>query len=60
MQTLRNKISLGSDFPTIHLNISKGISNSFGNLKGDWNYLKTEIKFNYTYRVSTIGKQNIC
>jgi hypothetical protein len=27
---------------------------------GDWDYMKLECKLNYSYKVSTIGKQNIC
>lgn len=60
METVRNKISLGSDYPVIYLNISKGLKLGNNNFIGDWNYLKMEGKLNYSYRVGTIGVQNIC
>ena len=60
METLRNKISLGSDYPVVYLNLSKGLKMKNNLFVGDWEYFKLECKLNYTYRVSTIGKQNIC
>lgn len=60
METLRNKISLGSDYPVFYLTISKGLKINNKNFLGEWDYLKIEGKLNYSYRVSTIGKQNIC
>ena len=60
MQTLRNKISLGSDYPVVYLNVIKGIASDFGSLKGKYDYLKTEVKMNYSYKVNTYGKENIC
>lgn len=60
MQTLRNKISLGSDYPVVYVNVLKGIATDFGSLKGDYDYIKAEVKVNYSYKVNTYGKENIC
>jgi hypothetical protein len=60
MQTLRSKISLGSDFPVVYVNLIKGLQTDFGSLKGNWDYTKVEAKMDYTYRVRTYGKENIC
>lgn len=60
MQTLRNKISLGSDYPVVYASLAQGMKTNLGTLKGDWEYTKAELKVNYTYKVSTYGKQNIC
>jgi hypothetical protein len=60
MQTLRNKISLGSDFPVLYVNVVKGLKADFGSLKGNWDYTKAEIKMDYSYKVNTYGKENIC
>ncbi|MBK6833697.1 MAG: carboxypeptidase-like regulatory domain-containing protein [Bacteroidetes bacterium] len=61
METLRNKISLGSDYPVVYLNISNGFKMANNSdFNGDWEFVKLECKVNYSYKVSTIGKQNIC
>jgi len=60
MQTLRSKVSLGSDYPVVYLNFIKGFKNENSNVLGNWDYSKLELKMNYSYRVGTIGKQNIC
>lgn len=60
MQTLRSKISLGSDWPVVCFNVSMGSNANFANQNTNFNYFKTEFKINYSYKVSTYGKQNIC
>ena len=60
MQTLRSKIAMGSNYPVVYFNVGKGFKTNQGNLENFWNYFKAELKINYSYKVSTYGKQNIC
>lgn len=55
LQTPRAKISFGSDYPVLFINISKGIKQDFGNMKGDFDYVKADLKLDAQKTFKTIG-----
>ena len=55
IQTLHNKISLGSDYPVFYANITKGINQTFFNQAGDFNYWKFDFKMDVKKTFKTIG-----
>ncbi len=59
IQTPRNKISLGSNYPTINLNISKSISNTIFNRTSDLSFTKIDVKIDKIFYFKHIGKQSI-
>lgn len=59
LQTLRSKLSMGSDFPVLYLNITKGLNQTFAGQKGDFDYLKVDAKFEAVKTFKTIGTTRI-
>lgn len=59
IQTLRNKISLGSDYPVIYANIIKGINRFFFSLPGDFDYWRLDLKIEALKTFKTIGTTRI-
>jgi hypothetical protein len=55
LQTLRSKISLGSDYPVLFVNITKGLNQTYFEQKGDFDYLKFDVKFEASKTFKTIG-----
>ncbi len=59
LQTLRSKISMGSDFPMLFVNIAKGFDQTIGGQKGDFDYWKTEAKLEAVRTFKTIGTTRV-
>jgi len=59
LQTLRSKISLGSDYPVLFVNITKGLNQTYFNQQGDFDYWKFDLKFEATKTFKTIGATRI-
>jgi hypothetical protein len=59
MQTLKNKISLGSDYPVFYLNLARGFNLNQNEYKGEKEYFKAEFKMDYKIRYRHIGISNI-
>jgi hypothetical protein len=59
LQTLRSKISLGSDYPVVFLNITKGLPQSYFGLPGDFDYWKFDLKFEAVKTFKTIGSTRV-
>lgn len=55
VQTLRNKISLGSDYPVLFVNITKGLNQTYFNQSGDFDYWKFDVRFEASKTFKTIG-----
>jgi len=55
LQTLRSKISLGSDHPVLFVNITKGLNRTYFNLPGNFDYWKFDLKFEAHKTFKTIG-----
>jgi hypothetical protein len=55
LQTLRSKISFGSDYPVLFVNIAKGFNQTYFNLPGEFDYWKADIKLDLTKNFKTIG-----
>lgn len=56
MQTSRNLISLGSDFPVIHLNYTHGFD---GFLNGEFTFNKLELQSTYSFFIKYLGESSI-
>jgi len=59
LQTLRSKISLGSDHPVLFVNIAKGFDQPFLNQPGDFDYWKVDVKLEATRTFKTIGTTRV-
>ena len=59
LQTLRSKISLGSDYPVLFVNITKGLNQTYFNQQGDFDYWKCDVKFEAVKTFKTIGTSRI-
>ena len=59
LQTLRSKISLGSDYPVLFVNITKGLNQTYFSQKGDFDYWKFDIKFEAVKTFKTIGTSRV-
>ncbi|HXD94171.1 MAG TPA: DUF5686 family protein, partial [Bacteroidia bacterium] len=55
IQTMKNKLSLGSDYPVIYANITKGLNQTFFNQVGSFDYWKFDIKIDAQKTFKTIG-----
>ncbi|MGZ4040381.1 MAG: DUF5686 family protein [Bacteroidia bacterium] len=55
IQTLRSKLSLGSDYPVLFVNVAKGLSQTYFDQKGDFDYWKIDVKIEATKTYKTIG-----
>jgi hypothetical protein len=60
METPRAKISLGSDFPVVYLNVSKGLKQTVAGYGGDFDFTKIDLRFDHSFLFRTIGKLNVC
>ncbi len=59
MQTLRNKISMGSDYPVVYLNISKGLKQDVFQQKGDLDYTRIDLKIELSHTYKSMGKSTV-
>jgi hypothetical protein len=59
LQTLRSKISLGSDYPMLFVNVVKGFNQTFFNQPGDFDYWKADVKLDAAKTFRTIGTTRI-
>lgn len=59
LQTLKSKISMGSDYPVLYLNVVKGYGQSFFNLPGDFDYWKFDFRFEASRTFLNIGTSNL-
>jgi hypothetical protein len=59
LQTLRSKISLGSDYPVLFVNVTKGLNQTYFDQKGDFDYLKLDFRFEAMKTFKTIGTSRI-
>lgn len=55
IQTMKNKLSLGSDYPVIYANITKGLNQTFFNQVGSFDYWKFDVKIDAQKTFKTIG-----
>ena len=55
IQTLHNKLSLGSDYPVLYANITKGLNQTFLNQSGNFDYWKFDLKIDIKKTFKTIG-----
>ena len=55
IQTMNNKLSLGSDYPVFYANITKGFNQTFFNQTGNFDYWKFDIKIDVQKHFKTIG-----
>ena len=55
IQTLHNKISLGSDYPVVYANITKGLGQTVLNQAGNFDYWKFDLKMDLQKTFKTIG-----
>jgi len=55
IQTLHNKISLGSDYPVFYANITKGLNQTFLGQAGNFDYWKFDFKMDAQKTFRTIG-----
>lgn len=59
LQTLRSKISLGSDYPVLYLNIAKGFSEVLLGRRGDFDYWKLDLRIELVKIFKTIGASRL-
>lgn len=59
LQTMRNKLSLGSDYPVFYLNITKGLNQVLLNQAGDFDYWKFDFKMDAKKTFKTIGSTQL-
>ena len=59
LQTMRSKISLGSDYPVLFVNITKGLNQSYFEQPGNFDYWKLDIKFEASKTFKIIGKTSV-
>lgn len=59
LQTLRSKISLGSDYPVLFVNVAKGFNQIFLDQPGDFDYWKVDLKLDAARTFKTIGTTRI-
>jgi hypothetical protein len=59
MQTLRSKISLGSDYPVLYVNLAKGFDQSLAGRTADVNYFKADMRLEATRIFKTIGVSRV-
>jgi len=59
LQTMHNKISLGSDYPLIYVNIIKGFSQTVFNQTSNFDYWKFDFKMDAKKTFKTIGTTQI-
>ncbi|MBS1646345.1 MAG: carboxypeptidase-like regulatory domain-containing protein [Bacteroidetes bacterium] len=59
IETINNKLSLGSDYPVFYVNITKGMNQPFFNQKGDFNYWKFDFKMDAQKTFLTIGTSRV-
>ena len=59
LQTMRSKISFGSDYPVLYVNITKGLNQTFLDQAGNFDYWKLDVKFEARKTFKSIGKSNI-
>ncbi len=59
LQTLRSKLSLGSDYPVLFVNVAKGLDQPLAGQRGDLDYLKVDAKLEMTKTFKTIGVTRI-
>ncbi len=55
IQTMNNKLSLGSDYPVFYANITKGFNQPFFNQAGNFDYWKFDVKMDAQKHFKTIG-----
>ncbi|MHB8261524.1 MAG: DUF5686 and carboxypeptidase-like regulatory domain-containing protein [Bacteroidia bacterium] len=55
LQTMHNKLSLGSDYPVLYVNIVKGFNQTFFNQAGNFDYWKFDLKIDAKKTFKTIG-----
>ena len=55
IQTLHNKLSLGSEYPVFYANITKGFNQTFLNQAGNFDYWKFDVKMDAQKHFKTIG-----
>lgn len=55
LQTLRSKISMGSDHPVLFVNVIKGFDQNYFGLPGDFDYWKVNFKIDAIRHFKTIG-----
>jgi hypothetical protein len=55
LQTLRSKISLGSDHPVVFVNLIKGFNQSFLGMPGDFDYWKANLKIDAIKHFKSLG-----
>ncbi|HKC67828.1 MAG TPA: DUF5686 family protein [Bacteroidia bacterium] len=59
IQTMKNKLSLGSDYPVIYANITKGLNQTFLNQAGNFDYWKFDVKIDAQKTFKSIGTLRI-
>lgn len=59
LQTLRSKISFGSDYPVFYVNLAKGIDQSVAGQPGDFNYWRADLRFDAVKTFKTIGTSRV-
>lgn len=59
LQTLRSKISMGSDHPVVFMNIIKGFDQNYFGMPGDFNYWKVNMKVDAIKTFKTIGTAQV-
>ncbi len=55
LQTMHNKISLGSSYPMVYINITKGLSQTYFNQTSNFDYWKFDFKMDAKKTFKTIG-----
>ncbi|MGZ3862669.1 MAG: DUF5686 family protein [Bacteroidia bacterium] len=59
IQTLRSKLSLGSDFPLVFVNVTKGLNQTYFDQKGEFDYWKIDVKIEAAKTYKTIGTTRV-
>jgi hypothetical protein len=59
VQTMNNKLSLGSDYPVIYVNVTKGLNQTFFNQVGSFDYWKFDVKIDAQKTFKSIGTTRI-
>jgi len=59
LQTLRHKISFGSDYPVLFVNLAKGFDQTYLSQAGDFDYWKIDLKLEALKTFKTIGSTRV-
>lgn len=59
IQTMKNKLSLGSDYPVIYANITRGLNQTFFNQAGNFDYWKIDAKIDAQKTFKSVGTLRI-